>query len=220
MPVPHIWVSRGALNCLPKKQLQKDRSVYYVLAVSEAFNKILTVASVLFHERGYELVGINEIIEKAAVAKATFYSIFKSKENLCAEWLRTEADTSLRTWRQLIKSSLSIEEKVTKRFMSLKSHMEATQFRGCPFSITASMLAPVSEVLKIITNYKSSDRECWLSLARDVTPALDESNFLADTWFILYSGAIAEAQNARNSWPIERAMVSATRQLDRKFILI
>jgi len=39
-----------------------------------AKDRILEVAGSLFMLRGYELVGVNEIIEKADVAKATFYN--------------------------------------------------------------------------------------------------------------------------------------------------
>jgi AcrR family transcriptional regulator len=47
--------------------------------MSEARQLILSTAGQLFAQRGYELVGINEIIEKSGVAKATFYAHFKSK---------------------------------------------------------------------------------------------------------------------------------------------
>ena len=53
----------------------------------KARERILDTAAQLFQERGYSEVGINEIIDKAETAKATFYQHFPSKQSLCAEWL-------------------------------------------------------------------------------------------------------------------------------------
>jgi len=49
--------------------------------------RILETASHLFYEKGYNLTGINEIIEKAGVAKASLYSHFRSKEDICLAYL-------------------------------------------------------------------------------------------------------------------------------------
>jgi AcrR family transcriptional regulator len=59
-----------------------------------AKERILETASKLFHERGYSEVGINEIIEKAETAKASFYQHYSSKEVLCEAWLQSVHDRS------------------------------------------------------------------------------------------------------------------------------
>ncbi|MEM6772989.1 MAG: helix-turn-helix domain-containing protein, partial [Bacteroidota bacterium] len=48
---------------------------------------IIKTASRLFYDKGYNLTGINEIIAEAGIAKATLYSHFKSKEDLCLAYL-------------------------------------------------------------------------------------------------------------------------------------
>ena len=50
--------------------------------------RIIATANELFYRQGYHQTGINQIIEESGVAKATFYSNFKSKEELCVEYLR------------------------------------------------------------------------------------------------------------------------------------
>lgn len=177
--------------------------------MSDTRQQILDTAGQLFAERGYELVGVNEIIEKAAVAKATFYSNFKSKEKLCAEWLRLEAAESEQSSRELLKQPLTPAEKVARKFDGLKRHIKSTDFRGCPFSITASMTDPASEVRGVIRDYKAGARAFWQSLALEVSRDPGDARALGDTLFLLFSGAVTEAQNSRNVWPVDSAKESA-----------
>lgn len=177
--------------------------------MSDARKQILTTASELFGQRGYELVGINEIIEKSGVAKATFYAHFKSKEKLCAEWLRADAADSENANRALLRESVPALEKLTRKFDALKKYVTTCNFRGCPFSITASMLEPSSEVREIIRDYKAGSRAFWQSLALEFQPDPAAARALGDAWFLLYSGAVTEAQNARNSWPVDSARETA-----------
>ncbi|NJE13628.1 TetR/AcrR family transcriptional regulator [Thermococcus sp. LS2] len=44
--------------------------------------KILKAARELFAEKGYDKTTVDEIVERAGVAKGTFYNYFKSKEEL------------------------------------------------------------------------------------------------------------------------------------------
>src|SRR5260370_11629834 len=52
-----------------------------------ARDRLLDAASELFYEHGVHTVGIDTIIERAAVAKATLYSAFGSKEELVRAYL-------------------------------------------------------------------------------------------------------------------------------------
>jgi AcrR family transcriptional regulator len=171
--------------------------------------QILTTAGQLFADRGYELVGINEIIEKSGVAKATFYSNFKSKESLCAAWMRSTAAQSEKAGSELLKKKITAAEKVALKFDLLKQYVQASDFRGCPFSTTASMIEPTSEVCQIIRDYKANSRCFWQSLALEVRRDPGEARALGDTLFLLFSGAVTEAQNARHTWPVDSAKEAA-----------
>lgn len=177
--------------------------------MTNARQQILDTAGDLFAGRGYELVGINEIIEKSGVAKATFYAHFKSKAKLCAEWLRSVAVESQAENRELLAHALSPSTKVARKFDDLKKHVKSSDFRGCPFSITASMTATASEAREVIRDYKAAARSFWQELAQETGTTPDASRQLGDTLFLLYSGAITEAQNARNVWPVDSAKTAA-----------
>lgn len=177
--------------------------------MSEARQQILTTAGELFAARGYELVGINEIIEKSGVAKATFYAHFKSKEKLCAEWLRARAADYARDHERILASDSSALDKVKKKFDSLRRYVKDSDFRGCSFSTTASMLAPGTEVRDVIRDYKASARVFWQGIARERVSQPARARALGDALFLLYSGALTEAQNARDLWPVESAKAAA-----------
>ena len=171
--------------------------------------QILSTAGQLFSERGYELVGINEIIEKSGVAKATFYSNFKSKENLCGAWMRSTAAESEKAGSELLRQKIPAMEKVARKFDLLKQYVLQSNFRGCPFSTTASMIDSTSEVCQVIRDYKANSRSFWQSLALEVRRDPGEARSLGDTLFLLFSGAVTEAQNARHSWPVDSAKDAA-----------
>src|SRR5256885_705956 len=67
-----------------------------------ARERLLAAASELFYEEGVHTVGIDRVIERAGVAKATLYSAFGSKEKLVRAYLQARhAATRERMAREL-----------------------------------------------------------------------------------------------------------------------
>ena len=54
---------------------------------------IIAISSELFYTNGYNATGINEIIAKSEIAKATLYHHFKSKEDICIAYLEDRHQT-------------------------------------------------------------------------------------------------------------------------------
>ena len=69
---------------------------------SDAHSRLVTVASRLFQERGYQTVGVAELCSAADVNKGSFYHFFPSKSQLLLEVLSNVWDETgiLRTWEQ------------------------------------------------------------------------------------------------------------------------
>lgn len=164
--------------------------------------KILATASRLFAERGYELVGINEIISTAEVARASFYNHFKSKELLCLAWLEQEMSSSIQANQQLLESHQSGAERLVEKFTRLKVHLESSNFRGCPFSNTRAMITENTQLSTIIKEYKTISKGFWQEIAQNAghPPAV------GDALFLLYSGATTEAQNLATTSPVDSAL--------------
>ena len=66
--------------------------------VSVARERILDCASDLFAHRGIHAVGVDELIEKADVARATFYRHFPSKEHLAVAFVERRQQVWVHGW--------------------------------------------------------------------------------------------------------------------------
>ena len=60
-------------------------------AARSARERLLDAANELFYEEGVHTVGIDRVIERAGVAKATLYSTFGSKDELVRAYLAAAA---------------------------------------------------------------------------------------------------------------------------------
>ena len=59
-----------------------------------ARDRLLQAANELFYAEGVQTVGIDRIIERAGVAKASLYNHFASKEELVAAYLASRHDAT------------------------------------------------------------------------------------------------------------------------------
>ena len=174
-----------------------------------AKDRILETAGKLFCKHGYQAVGINEIIEKSGTAKATFYNHFPSKEKLCVAWLSKVHKQSEVRHEQYLKEADKPLNAVKQYFNDLKAWMLDTDFRGCPFTNTATVVCEdCRDVCKEICDHKAFHRGFFVDLARLFTKG-SKATKLGNTLFVLYSGATTEAQNLKTIWPIETAADAA-----------
>lgn len=176
-----------------------------------AKDRILNTASKLFTERGYASVGINEIIKESGTAKATFYSNFPSKENLCATWLKETHIRSESFHDEFLEKPGDPIEKVREYFISLKDWMQDNQFSGCPYSNTvANDTGNTPAIQEQVTVHKTFQRDFFRDLVRAFcTPS--EARQLGTALYIMYSGATTESRNHQATWPIEDTATAAVR---------
>jgi len=175
-----------------------------------AKERILDVAGELFFKRGYSEVGVNEIIEKAETAKASFYQHFKSKECLCEAWLQEMHALSEQRRTELLASQASASEKVSTYFDQLRDFLIESEFRGCPYSNTGTIPAEEeSGILRSIRLHKQSMREFFRKVCEERFADPETAATIGDRLFLLYSGATVEAQNLRSLWPIATAKEAA-----------
>lgn len=171
---------------------------------------IIETASALFYSRGYNLVGINEIIEESGIAKATLYNHFKSKEDLCLAYL-DKRDKELINNIQVFCDK---KPKGPKRLIALLEFLlpffESENFNGC-WCLRTIAEVPQDNVRirgKIKTNK---------NLFLDFIQAQVEENMsqlskakrlkLGRTIYLLYEGAVAESHLQNEAWPIKDNIV-------------
>lgn len=104
--------------------------------------RILSTACFLFHQQGYNNTGINQIIKDANVSKSSFYTHFRSKDDLCIEFLHKRFDYWMLELENFTQTAPSLKEKILKSFDFLIYMNEKENFRGCSFF---NLLSDVSE---------------------------------------------------------------------------
>ena len=175
-----------------------------------ARERILETAGELFFQRGYSGVGINEIIEKAGTAKASFYQHYPSKENLCEAWLKSMHERSEALRSEILASTATPTEKLKIYFDRLENFLRQGDFRGCPYSNTGALPGETcARIVEQIRLHKESTRAFFREVALLAIADPGRADQVGDRIFVLYSGATGEAQNLRELWPVHSARDAA-----------
>ncbi|MDR2235226.1 MAG: TetR/AcrR family transcriptional regulator [Chryseobacterium sp.] len=162
--------------------------------------RILNTASVLFHRQGYNNTGINQIIEDSGVSKASFYQHFKSKDDLCIEFLHRRYDYWVSELVNFTSGSADLKDKLLKSFDFLMYMNEKENFRGCSF---LNLLSDVAEektaIHEVIRDHKNSLRATFSSEIRD--------EVLAAHIYLLFESSIITSQLYRSNELIEKSKI-------------
>lgn len=186
-----------------------------------AKDRIIDTAFDLFYRQGYFQTGINQIIEEAGVAKATFYNNFKSKEELCTEYLRTRDRIEIDLTKEMISDINDPYEKYTTLTSFMIDHMKQSKFRGCAFN---NMAIEVTEPDNPIRQEVKRHNDSFRSIVRDVVVELKNTNnkfghidvdHVVNTYFLICEGALLSSQIYHDTWPLEHA-VEAVKKLIEK----
>lgn len=170
--------------------------------------EILDVASRLFYEQGYHQTGVQQIIAEAGAAKGTFYTHFKSKEELGLAWLSARHVTWNGWLHDAIRGKRSARGKILGIFDFLGSWMESCNHRGCAFLNTLCEMPDGDPAIRAeIASHKRGLKELFQSLVAEHQPDAPKkaSDQLGTTLFLLFEGTLIELQNFREPWPLESA---------------
>jgi AcrR family transcriptional regulator len=162
--------------------------------------KILDAASRLFHRQGYNSTGINQIIQESEVAKGGLYHIFKSKEELCIEYLNQRHDYWFRKLNDFTSGPRTVKTKIMAAFDFLYQMNIREDFRGCSFlNILSEIRRNDKLILAVIQKHKQDLRDFFAQL---LSPTKKD---VVDHIYLLFESAIIESQLFRNQWPIEKS---------------
>lgn len=183
--------------------------------MGKAKERIQSVADELFYRFGINATGIDEIVEKANVAKMTLYKNFQSKDNLVLDFLQ-ERD---RKWNEHLESFTkkcsTPEERILAVFDALNDWIEDKGFRGCAFINTAVEIADFEHPAFVFARrHKRRLRNYFkeqLIEAGSYNPEED-----ADQLLILFEGAIITAQMESIEKPLSKARLAAKCIVDKK----
>jgi AcrR family transcriptional regulator len=183
-----------------------------------ARDRILDVATDLFYRQGYRATGINEVIEKSGVAKATFYNHFPSKDDLCQVSLTVVSDNELLYIDGIIASATKPLDRFMAVILSTAPWAKDTNYRGCAFmNIAAEIPDAKSPLRKAGTRLYDQIR----NRVERLTGELIESNTkkyghldvlaVTNDYMSAFAGAVALAEIYHAIWPIENAVEAVKR---------
>ncbi|MBP1164441.1 AcrR family transcriptional regulator [Chryseobacterium sp. PvR013] len=162
--------------------------------------RILSTAMVLFHQQGYNSTGINQIIDEAEVSKASFYQHFKSKDDLCIEFLNKRYDYWVSELEKFTSEAETLQEKILKSFDFLIDMNEREDFRGCSFlNILSEIPADKEEIHKVIRHHKNKLRECF---NEDI-----QNDMVSAHVYLLFESSILTSQLYRSDELIEKSKI-------------
>ena len=178
-----------------------------------AAQRILEVASELFFQNGYRATGINEVIAKAGVAKATFYSHFPSKEALAQAYIENAARAELRYLDECIARGRNPLERFLSVMISLQDWLKETDYRGCPFINLASEAPDPNSPLREAGKWVYAEaRQRVARVSRELV-ASDATKYghvdsegLTRDYMLLFAGAVSLAGLYHAMWPVEEAL--------------
>jgi AcrR family transcriptional regulator len=177
-----------------------------------ARERLLAAAEALFYEEGFNMVGIDRVIERAGVAKASLYDCFGSKEELVRCYLvaRKEARQA-RVTEGLAKYSTP-RDRLLGVFDILGKILAEPNYRGCAFVKAGADVPAGSSIKGVCDDSRQWMRDLFTGLAKDAG-ALDPK-MLAQQLVMLYDGASIAAQMDQNPKAAAAARVVAAAMLD------
>src|SRR5579859_8060505 len=98
-----------------------------------ARERLLEAANELFYDEGVHTVGIDRVLERAGVAKASLYSTFGSKDELVRAYLERRAMSRREKLRARIADSADPRARILTIFDYLEETAAEPTFRGCAF---------------------------------------------------------------------------------------
>jgi AcrR family transcriptional regulator len=178
-----------------------------------ARERLLAAAEELFYEEGVHSVGIDRVIERAGVAKATLYSVFGSKDELVRAYLVRHSQT----WHGRLTSGLATRystprERLLGVFDLLGERMTEPDFRGCAFVNASAEARPGSPIEPVCDEARVWVTDLFADLARQA--GVVEPGSLARQLSLLYHGATLSGWMDRDQGAAATARTAAVTLLD------
>lgn len=179
--------------------------------------RVMSTATRLFHEQGYQATGINQIIEEAGVAKSSLYQHFASKEILLNEYLSTHKEEWFAELLEYTKDTAAGKEKLLKLIDFRKFRLGLYQFKGCTFSRMIYEMPNLDETsAAIIRKHKEATKGfiyAQLEVIKDSYPAAEVQE-LTELLFNLMEGAIIQTSMYHSAKPLDDAKAAMVRILN------
>ena len=173
--------------------------------------RLLEAASELFYAEGIQSVGIDRVIERAGVAKASLYSTFGSKEELVHAYL-DERHAKLLAWRRAAAASVDDPvEKILAVFDSAARDFGRPDFNGCAFAGAMAESPAGGRVDEASRSFREDIRALFEELAAGA--GARRPDLLARQLQMLYDGGGLAAKLDRDGTTVAAQLKAAAADL-------
>jgi AcrR family transcriptional regulator len=163
---------------------------------ASARERLLAAANELFYDEGVHTVGIDRVIERAGVAKASLYNTFGSKDELVRAYLHGRRDANVRRITDAMSTGTTPRDKLLAIFESQAPVFARSDFRGCAFVAAAAESGVDTDVQREADTYRHWLRDTFRELAREGGAADPEAT--SRRLQLVYDGAITLARMDRD----------------------
>jgi AcrR family transcriptional regulator len=177
-----------------------------------ARKRLLAAAEELFYEEGVHNVGIERVIERAGVAKASLYGNFKGKDDLVRAYLVERREARQGRIQAKLAQSEQPRDKLLSIFDLLAEIFAERDYRGCAFMRAAAEMQAGSSGREVCDDARKWTRSLLIDLARQCGAAQPEE--LGHQLHLLYDGAAVSAQMDGGAHAALAARAVAAHMLD------
>jgi AcrR family transcriptional regulator len=182
-----------------------------------ARDRILASAYELFARHGIRAVGIDQVIKRAEVAKATLYRHFASKDELVLAFLQRREQLWTKDWveAEARRRGETPEEQLLAIFDLFDEWFQRTDFEGCSFiNVLLEMNDRTSRIGSASAEHLGNIRSIIRRLATEA--GLSDPEQFAHSWHILMKGSIVAAgegdvQAAKRAQAMGRLLIAQYR---------
>jgi AcrR family transcriptional regulator len=182
-----------------------------VSQVGSARDRLLAAADELFYSEGVHVVGIDRIVERAGVAKASLYSTFGSKDELVRAYLEEHFHDRQRRVARILAAHETPREGIVGVFAELDGALAGSAFRGCRFIMATAEARPGDASEAVAEEYRVWLRSVFTDLA-EAAGASDPKG-LGRQLALLYDGTAVAARMDQDRRGAASAMRSAVTAL-------
>ncbi|MDO0916725.1 TetR/AcrR family transcriptional regulator [Streptomyces sp. DT2A-34] len=162
----------------------------------------------LFATEGIPATGVNLLIERADVAKASFYHAFKSKNDLVDDYLERQHNVTIGRLRLIEESDAPLPVKIGRVFDLLSTTAAQSAYRGCAFVVAATEIPRADLPAR---RWARTHKLAVLSTIRNMIEKAGcaDANEISEQIAIIYDGALVTAAIRPEADAIQRGRAMA-----------
>jgi AcrR family transcriptional regulator len=174
--------------------------------------RLLKAADELFYAEGVNSVGIDRVIERADVARASLYSTFGSKDELIRAYLEHRMEISKARLRAAAEANADPRERLLSVFDAQAALFARPGYHGCAFNRATAEAQPGSAAYDVPRAYRRWLRDYLRDLA--AAAGAPDPDTLASQIHLLYDGAMMAASLDGNAGVTAASRAAAAALLD------